>query len=92
VAGPFTRLGELDELEPTVNLAADGCGRIVTLSNPGWSGTLSASAWGAVARVQVATDFAGPPPSTVPLVPTSYGFGVAWSATDGVEFATLAWK
>jgi hypothetical protein len=91
VAGPFRRLGEV---EPNaVDIAADGCGRIVTLSNPGWSATLSASAWGAGTQVQVATDFGGPARSDrAPLVPTSYGFGVAWNATDGIEFATLAWK
>lgn len=91
-AGPFTRLGKF---EPNaVDVAADGCGRIVTLSDPGWSATLSASAWGASTKVQVATDFAGPAPSSypAPLVPTSYGFGVAWNGTDGVEFATLSWK
>lgn len=93
VTGPFTRLGELEA--NAVDVAADGCGRIVTLSTPGPSGTLSASAWSGGTQVQVATDFGGAATRTsyaVPVVATSYGFGVAWIATDGVEFATLAWK
>lgn len=90
VNGSFARVGEV---EPNaVAVAADGCGRIVTLS--GQAGTLSASAWSASTQVQVATDFTGPAASTyaAALVATSYGFGVAWSGDNGLELATLGWK